>query len=313
MGCAVVATLAILDAPLPTALAQGTAFTYQGRLNSGGSAATGGSQVGGTVTNLAVGVTNGLFSTTLDFGGVFTGNATWLAMAVRTNNPANPPAFVPLTPLQALTPTPYAVFANTASNVSGTVSAAQVSGPLPSANLSGTYGNALTLNNTGNSFSGTLNGNAATAITANSFSGSLAGDVTGQQDATVVSSVGGLVATEIVSGVSAANFATSAATANTIVKRDPSGNFADNSITLYGNLSLPASTAGAGIIYAGGTTLVHDYGIGNFFAGPNAGNLTMDGTYNTANGYDALHAVTSGGNNTANGAYALYLNRIFNL
>ena len=73
-------------------------------------AGTGGSQVGGSVTNLAVGVTNGLFTTTLDFGGVFTGNATWLAIGVRTNNSANTLAFAPLTPLQALTPTPYEIF-----------------------------------------------------------------------------------------------------------------------------------------------------------------------------------------------------------
>jgi hypothetical protein len=56
-----------LNPQLSTAHAQGTAFTYQGRLNDGGSpasgsydltfalfdAATSGNQVGGTVTNLA--------------------------------------------------------------------------------------------------------------------------------------------------------------------------------------------------------------------------------------------------------------------
>ena len=59
--------LSTLDSQLSTAHAQGTAFTYQGRLNDGGSpasgsydltfalfdAATSGNQVGGTVTNLA--------------------------------------------------------------------------------------------------------------------------------------------------------------------------------------------------------------------------------------------------------------------
>ncbi len=62
--------------------AQGTAFTYQGRLNDGASSATGiydfrfgiydasasGNQAGHFITNSAVGVTNGLFTTTLDFG-----------------------------------------------------------------------------------------------------------------------------------------------------------------------------------------------------------------------------------------------------
>ena len=126
--------------------AQGTAFSYQGRLNDGAgpatgvydfqfalaNAASGGSQIGVTVTNLAVGVTNGLFATTLDFGSVFTGNSTWLAISVRTNG-AN--TFAALNPLQALMPTPYAIFAGTASNVSGTVSAAQIAG--------GTIGNSV--------------------------------------------------------------------------------------------------------------------------------------------------------------------------
>src|SRR5882672_7497602 len=68
----------------PRGQAQGTAFTYQGRLSSGANPATGiydfqfelydaasaGGPVGLAVTNTAVGVTNGLFSVPLDFGGV---------------------------------------------------------------------------------------------------------------------------------------------------------------------------------------------------------------------------------------------------
>jgi hypothetical protein len=110
-----------------TAFAQGTAFTYQGRLNDGANPANGsydltfalfnagigGSQVGGTVTNLDVGVTNGLFTTTLDFGGVFTGNPLWLAMGVRTNGVGG---FTGLTPFQELTPTPYANYSANAGN-----------------------------------------------------------------------------------------------------------------------------------------------------------------------------------------------------
>jgi hypothetical protein len=104
-------------------LAQGTAFTYQGQLqNNGGPAngyfdftfalfntnAGGPIQVGGTLTNLDVGVTNGLFTVTLDFGPVFTGKAASLAIGVRTNGGAS---FTGLSPLQALTPTPYATYA----------------------------------------------------------------------------------------------------------------------------------------------------------------------------------------------------------
>ena len=63
-------------------LAQGTAFSYQGRLNDGTNPAngtydltftifggfTGGFSVAGPSTNSAIGVSNGLFSVTLDFG-----------------------------------------------------------------------------------------------------------------------------------------------------------------------------------------------------------------------------------------------------
>ena len=73
-----------LVAPLSTNLAQGTAFTYWGRLNDGSSPAqglydlsftvfdssAGGTNVGGVVTNSAVPVTNGLFTVALDFGAV---------------------------------------------------------------------------------------------------------------------------------------------------------------------------------------------------------------------------------------------------
>jgi hypothetical protein len=109
--------------------AQGTAFTYQGRLNDGGSpangsydlqfalfdAATGGHQVGGAVTNLAVGVTNGLFTTTTDFGpGIFTGSALWLQIGVETNGGGG--NFILLNKLQPITPTPYAIYSSSASS-----------------------------------------------------------------------------------------------------------------------------------------------------------------------------------------------------
>jgi hypothetical protein len=79
-------------------------------------------------------------------------------------------------------------------------------------------------------------------------------------------------------------------------------------ISVTGNLTLPATTTTAGVIYAGSNTLMHNYGILNFFAGENAGNLTMSGGYNTAIGRNALHANTTGNYNTANGYQALNAN-----
>ncbi|MGA2852749.1 MAG: hypothetical protein ABSE90_01260 [Verrucomicrobiota bacterium] len=166
----------------------GTAFTYQGRLIDGGAPATGnydfwfklyndpasGTQQGVTVTPAAVPVSNGLFTVVLDFGpGVFTGDARWLDIWV--HNSTNDPGvgWIWLSPRQPLTPAPHAIFATTASNVSGTVSAAQLLGALPGASLSGTYGGAVTLNNAGNSFTG--NGGGLTGLNASQLaSGTMA-------------------------------------------------------------------------------------------------------------------------------------------
>jgi hypothetical protein len=115
-------------------LAQGTAFTYQGRLDEAGQPATGlydfrcqlydtmqfGTLVSGTVTNDAVSVTNGLFLLNLDFGAApFNGAERWLAILVRTNTGS---AFTALKPRQRLAPTPYALHAANAASAATAVS-----------------------------------------------------------------------------------------------------------------------------------------------------------------------------------------------
>lgn len=144
--------------------AQNTVFTYQGLLNTNGApysgsaemlftiwdAATNGNSVatnnaGSVIANVA----NGIFTVPLDFGiNPFNGDARFLEASVRTV--IGP--FTTLAPRQPLTATPYALRAlNLTTN--GLVS--------------GTYGNALTFNNAGNSFSGSFNGG---------FNGSFVGD-----------------------------------------------------------------------------------------------------------------------------------------
>jgi hypothetical protein len=119
-GLILALTLAAGAAP---ALAQGTAFTYQGELQSSGSpvntpadfqfslftAATGGTQVGSTVTHSGVTVSSGLFTTPVDFGvNPYTSNqALFLEIAVR--NPAGSGSFVTLGSRQLLTPTPFSL------------------------------------------------------------------------------------------------------------------------------------------------------------------------------------------------------------
>ncbi len=130
----------------PSAFGQGTAFTYQGRLNDGANPANGffdftfslqadnngAAPVGATLTRLAVPVTNGLFNVVLDFSdpNSFTGASRWLEIGVRTNGGG---AFTTLSTRQALTAAPYAI---RAANVSGTVGAGQLSGTVSDARLS---------------------------------------------------------------------------------------------------------------------------------------------------------------------------------
>ena len=153
-----------------TLSAQGTAFMYQGRLNDGGNPATGnydlrlqiydavtnGNAINLPLTNAAVAVNNGLFTTTLDFGpGIFTGTNYWLDIGVRTNG--NPGTFTLLSPRQPVLPVPYAIFANSASNLLGTLAATQLSGTLPASAFTG-YTNTVSFTNGANLFSGTFNG-----------------------------------------------------------------------------------------------------------------------------------------------------------
>ena len=174
------AIFAVLNLQPLTSHAQGTAFTYQGRLSNGTNAAngiydftfalwnaaSGGSQTGSTLTQSGLGVTNGLFITQLDFDGSFNGTAYWLQIGVRTNGASS---FTALTTRQPITPVPYAI---TAENVNGTVLASQLTGALPGTVLSGTYSSAVNLNNAANSFAG--DGSGLTGINATNLNGTIA-------------------------------------------------------------------------------------------------------------------------------------------
>ena len=76
---------------------------------------SGGAAVAGPVATNGVIVTNGLFTVLIDFGsGVFTGTNYWLEIGVETNGAARSPR---LTPRQQLTPTPYAIYAESVGTV----------------------------------------------------------------------------------------------------------------------------------------------------------------------------------------------------
>jgi hypothetical protein len=288
---ALLTCLSTLNPQLSTVFAQGTAFTYQGRLNDTGQPATGiydlrftiydsaggGNVVAGPLTNSAAGVTNGLFTVTLDFGdGVFTGDARWLEIAARTNGSG---AFTTLLPLQPITPTPYAIMANTASNLLGTLPAAQLSGTVangqPASNLTvnGTVtaasfagsGAALTgvtpadgsvtsaklaagavsnVNIAAGAVGNTKLANSAVTVAAGTgLSGggavSLGGSVTLHNAGVVSLTGGGGVTVSASSGaVTLGCTATDTNIPNAIVRRDTEGSFAARTISLSKNLSL---------------------------------------------------------------------------
>jgi hypothetical protein len=166
------ACLALLSSVVAV-VAQTSSFTYQGRFSSNGIPATGEfdfrftlhgtaaltNQVGGTVTVAPLGVTNGLFTTALDFGsGVFDGSARWLQLGVRANGDTN--EYAVLSPRQLITATPYAV---RAANYTGTQAATNLTGTIPDSRLSTN----VALLNTNVTFVG--------SVTAAQFNGSGAG------------------------------------------------------------------------------------------------------------------------------------------
>lgn len=117
-----VALLPAVFAATALAAPVGSTFTFQGFLQKNSlqhsgpadfefrlfDAATGGAQVGVTLSRLAEPVTLGLFTVSLDFGAVFDGNARWLAVSVKT---AGDGSFTTLGTRVEVHPTPYALYA----------------------------------------------------------------------------------------------------------------------------------------------------------------------------------------------------------
>ena len=251
------------------------------------------------------------------------GNATTIASNVITNAMINASAGIVDTKLATIS------------------TAGKVSNSATTATSSDTASAIVARDNTGNFSAGTITANLTgdvtgnTSGTASSFTGSLVGDVTGTQGATVVSTVGTSSAANIHSAELAANAATNANTASTIVKRDGSGNFSAGTITasLTGNASGSAGsftgslvgdvtgTQGATVVSTVGTssaanvhsaelaasaatnantvsTIVKRDGSGNFSAGTITANLTGNASGTSAN-VTGVVAIANGGTNSS--------------
>jgi len=322
--------------------AQGTSFTYQGRLIDAGVPANAGydmrftlyDQLGGAsspqfVPN--VGVCNGLFTVTIDFGNLFNGDDRTLEIAAR---PANGGAYVTLSPRQPLTPAPHAIFANTSSNLSGTLSAGQLTGTiangaLPSSpNFSGTVtataftgsGANLTSLNAGSISGGTLadarlSSNVALRVGGNiftnaqAFNGSISLNSSGGFDQ---SSIGNFYidAPFVVGGRFAVleNGNIGIGVSNPLQKLQVNGVASVSGLTVNG----PATVTGAvnlptaATINAGADTILHSDANQNFFAGAGAGKNATAALNNTAVGYQAFYQSANGQFNTAVGDLSLH-------
>ena len=117
------ATQAAQPASAGQVTAIGTAFNYSGLLNDGAAngpydfqfklfgAASGGTQVGSTLTREDVPVKGGLFNTSLDFGiGIVSVDQRYLEVGVRPGSQTG--AYTLLSPRRPIMPTPLAMFSN---------------------------------------------------------------------------------------------------------------------------------------------------------------------------------------------------------
>lgn len=152
--CVCIIALCGMIAGNAAAFAQTASFTYQGRLNDGGSPANGsydfqfklfdalvaGNQVGSTNSPTSVNVASGVFSVALDFGAAaFPGANRWLEISSRLSGSA---VFTTLTPRQAVTATPYAIKSLNATAADGL--SAACTGCVTDAQITGVAGSKVT-------------------------------------------------------------------------------------------------------------------------------------------------------------------------
>jgi hypothetical protein len=179
-----IASLAALALAAAVAHAQPltTAFTFQGKLESGGApasgtydlrftlfdAAAGGAQLGSPLCVDNVSVANGLVTVQLDFGPLFAGSQRFLEVQTRQDtglNCGNATGFTTLSPRQNLTASPNAAFSLTAAAATTAANATQLNSQPASF-----YQNAANLN-AGTIADARLSSNAALLAGVQTFSG----------------------------------------------------------------------------------------------------------------------------------------------
>ena len=190
-------------------LAQGTAFTYQGSLYSNGlpvdgiysmrfiarSAATNGTSLG-SVTNAPVGVTNGLFTTIVDLGNVFTTSPLFLEIGVRTNGSTG--TFIVLNPTQPFTSSPFSVqalnaqYSQGSASYLGGIADSQLSTNIANIKSNMTFVGAVNFSNAAGVFSGSFSGGSS-----GTFSGASTGTFSGTGTGTFSGNGAGLTSLNV--------------------------------------------------------------------------------------------------------------------
>ena len=291
---------------LSTAFAQGTAFTYDGLLQKGSfpqngtfnftftlfNVANNGTAIAGPITITGVTVKGGAFTATPDFGGaVWNGQTVWLEIGVEGPGDTS---FTPLAPRQQIMPTPYAIYAESANNFSGTINNSQLANSSitvnPGSGLTG--GGSVSLG--GTTMLGIATGGVNNSMLANSTITVVTAPGSGLSGGTTVP-LGGtlnLNNTGVTSLMGGDGVTVSARTG-------------DLTLGLGSTLTLPSlpitiNTDQGYFLYADNN--------GNYSVGASIGTPTPSGTGNTATGYTTLGHNTSGSYNTANGASALFNN-----
>lgn len=310
--------------------AQTSAFTYQGKLNEDGvapsgtyqlqfrlyDAPSGGNQIGQSLTDISVTVTNGVFAVSLDFGvNSFDGSNRYLEVAVRPNGSPDP--YTILNPRHAITSTPYAIrsfqaeqadsanlanIANTANNATnlGSVPASQyvqtndsrmsdARSPLP--------GSTNYIQNSQNQQSSS-NFNISGEGKANKFNAATQYDINGNR----VLSVKGT--DNVIVGVDAGQVTTGGYNAF-VGKESGKSNTTGLNNSFLGAYSGRGNTIGNNNAFVGANSgLSNNAGSSNAFFGSNAGFSNTSGSSNSFFGFSAGKSVTNAGSNAFFGSLA---------
>jgi hypothetical protein len=316
---------------------QTTAFTYQGRLTDGGAAANGiyemqfklfdgaGNQVGSTITNSAVTLSDSVFTVTLDYGAAaFSGADRFLEIGVRPAGSGN--SFTILAPRQQLTSAVYAIRAGsttTADNATqlGGLAANQyvqtvdsrLSDARPPAPGSSSY-----IQNTSSVQAGDFNisgnGVASGFLSASTINATSQFSILGTR---VLSTAGsfntfagastGVVNTGIGNSFfgNEAGFANTSGALNTFVgKAAGRANQGGGNNSFFGTQAGFANTTGSSNTFIGEDSGNNNVdGFSNTFVGQNSGTGNISGGYNTSLGYSSAE-VFPGNQTTLIGAFA---------